>query len=55
MMRPVTPSDDLAKVLERMVAEDVNQMPVVQDQRLVGTVMREDLLRVLQTHAALGI
>lgn len=51
----VTPSDDLAKVLERMVAEDVNQMPVVEDQRLVGTVMREDLLRVLQTRAELGI
>ncbi len=54
-LRRVSPRDDLAGVLERMVAEDVNQLPVVADGRLVGMVTREDLLRLLQTRAELGI
>jgi Zn-dependent protease len=51
----VGPRDDLAAVLERMVAEDVNQMPVLADGRLVGLVTREDLLRLIQARAELGI
>jgi Zn-dependent protease len=54
-LRWVSPRDDLAVVLERMVAEDVNQMPVMDNGRLVGMVTREDLLRLLQTRAELGI
>ncbi len=37
------------------VAEDVNQMPVLADGRLVGLVTREDMLRRLQARAELGI
>ena len=54
-LHQVSPQDDLAEVLERMVAEDVNQMPVIEDSRLLGMVTREGLLRLLKTRAALGI
>jgi Zn-dependent protease/CBS domain-containing protein len=54
-LRRVTPRDDLAAVLQRMVVEDVNQMPVMDGGRLLGVVTREDLLRLLQTRAELGI
>ncbi len=54
-LHQVAPNDDLAKVLERMVNEDVNQMPVVEGSQLVGMVTREDLLRLLKTRAELGI
>jgi CBS domain-containing protein/Zn-dependent protease len=51
----VGPRYDLAEVLERLVAEDLNQVPVLADGRLVGLLTREDLLRLLQTRAELGV
>ncbi|HEV2389021.1 MAG TPA: site-2 protease family protein [Candidatus Acidoferrales bacterium] len=36
-------------ILERMQASDINQMPVLDDGRVVGMVSREAMLRVIQT------
>jgi Zn-dependent protease/predicted transcriptional regulator len=49
-----TPQEPALGVLERMQAEDVNQMPVVSDGQIVGMVARDTILRVLQTRLQLG-
>lgn len=44
-----TPDQSLHDVLQEMVSHDINQMPVVQDGRLVGLLSRESIVRYLQT------
>lgn len=46
----VHPDEDAASILQRMEAEDVAQMPVVDGGYLVGVVSREGLLRLLREH-----
>lgn len=51
------PDEPVLKVLERMRAEDVNQMPVLQKEpspHVVGMVTRENILHVIQTRTELG-
>lgn len=48
------PSDALLAILERMQAEDVNQMPVVDDGQIIGLISRESILRVIQTRMEVG-
>lgn len=45
----VTPSESLARVLERMEDRGVHQLPVVEAGTLQGLVTREDVLRILAT------
>ncbi len=40
-------------ILERMQIKDVNQMPVLRDQQVVGMVSRDGMLRVIQTRLRL--
>jgi Zn-dependent protease/predicted transcriptional regulator len=54
-----SPEDPALNLLERLVAADVNQMPVVsrgsdQDAHIVGMITRDSLLRVMQARAELG-
>ena len=48
------PDDPLLGLLERMQSEDVNQMPIVSDGRVVGIVTRDSILRVIQTRLEIG-
>lgn len=48
------PEQPLVALLERMQNEDINQMPVVAEGRVVGMVTRESILRVIQTHLEMG-
>jgi Zn-dependent protease/predicted transcriptional regulator len=48
------PNEPVLGILERMQSEDVNQMPVVDGNRVVGLVSRDTILRVLQTRLELG-
>ena len=53
------PDEPLPTLLDRLVAADVNQMPVVQHSEdgmanIVGMVTREAILRVIQTRSELG-
>lgn len=52
------PDEPLQKLLERLMAADVNQMPVVtqleEGAHIVGMVTREAILRVIQTRSELG-
>ena len=56
-----SPDQPLLPLLERMLAADVNQVPVVtgnvddvSGDRVVGMVTRESILRVIQTHVEVG-
>ena len=53
------PEEPLQRLLERLIASDVNQMPVVSHgdegaANIVGMVTREAILRVIQTRSELG-
>lgn len=50
----VSPGDLALKVLERMQAEDINQMPVISQGQIVGMISRDTILRVLQTRLQSG-
>jgi CBS domain-containing protein len=59
-MRPMdkikwaSPSEPVLSVLERMQAEDINQMPVLEEGRVVGMIARDSILRVLQARLQVG-
>jgi Zn-dependent protease len=53
------PEEPLVRLLERLMAADMHQMPVVSvsgedDAQVIGMVTRDSILRVLQTRAELG-
>ena len=48
-----TPEQPLHDLLEVMVTRGINQIPVVQDGRLVGLLSRESILRYLQVRQSL--
>jgi Zn-dependent protease/predicted transcriptional regulator len=54
-----SPEEPLLRLLERLLAADINQMPVVSvsgddDAHVIGMVTRDSILRVMQTRAELG-
>lgn len=52
-VRVVSPDVDTASVLQAMEGEDLRQMPVVEDGRLIGTISREAIIRLLTAHKLL--
>jgi CBS domain-containing protein len=48
-----TPEQPLQEVLQMMETQDVNQVPVVADGRLVGLLSRESIIRYLQVRRSL--
>src|SRR6266545_1676249 len=53
--KKVRPDQDLFKVLELMIAEDINQVPVEEEGRLLGMISRGRLLSFITARAELGI
>jgi Zn-dependent protease len=51
----VSPGQSLNEVLPLMVAQDVNQVPVVTGGRLVGVLSREDVVRFVEIRRELGL
>ena len=54
-----SPDEPLLRLLERLLAADINQMPVVsgageEAPQIVGMVTRDSILRVMQTHSELA-
>ena len=54
-----SPEEPLLRLLERLLAADINQMPVVTESEndgshIVGMVTRDSILRVMQTRAEIG-
>lgn len=50
----VTKSDDLATAAQLMATQDVHQLPVVENGRLLGLVTRADIVRLIQIHGELS-
>lgn len=51
----VTPEQSFEKVLPLMVSQDLNQVPVVSGDQLVGVLGREDVMRFIEVRRGLGI
>lgn len=51
----VRPDDDLSSVLQLLTAEDINQLPVVEHDRVVGMVARDNLLSFIHVRGELGM
>jgi len=51
----VYPETDITEVLDTMNAEDVSQIPVIQDGKLQGIIGRNHLLQVVQNRIDMGI
>lgn len=49
-----SPAEPALGVLQRMQSEDINQMPVISDNHIVGMISRDTILRVLQTRLQVG-
>ncbi|MCL4523058.1 MAG: site-2 protease family protein [Acidobacteria bacterium] len=49
-----SPDEPVLNLLERMQTEDINQMPVVSGNRVVGLISRDTILRVIQTRMEMG-
>jgi Zn-dependent protease/CBS domain-containing protein len=54
-LRRVKPTDDAATVLDMMDAADVNQLPVVEDDHLIGLIGRDAMLRFIRTRTELNV
>lgn len=50
----VAPNEPVLGVLERMQTEDINQMPVLEEGRIIGMIARDAILRVIQTRLQAG-
>jgi Zn-dependent protease len=49
------PSQDALSIMEQMNEGDINQMPVVSEGRVIGLVVRDNLLRFLRARSELGV
>jgi Zn-dependent protease/predicted transcriptional regulator len=54
-LRTVTPGTPVSDALEIMSLDDVNQLPVLSGGRLLGTISRRDILRILRTREELEV
>ncbi|HZS79403.1 MAG TPA: site-2 protease family protein [Ktedonobacteraceae bacterium] len=54
-LHAVSPTQSLNDVLPLMAGANVNQLPVVQDGRLVGVISRESIVRYLEVRRSLGL
>jgi predicted transcriptional regulator len=51
----VRPNEDLSNVMQLLTEEDVNQVPVMENNTIVGLVTRDNLLSFIRTRGELGI
>jgi len=54
-LKPVQPDEELWTAWEEMAADEVNQLPVVAEGRLLGVLRRDDILGFMRTARELGI
>ena len=50
----ISPDEPALAAFERMQREDVSQMPVLSDGRIIGIIGRDAIMRILQTHVTVG-
>jgi Zn-dependent protease/CBS domain-containing protein len=49
-----TPEEPAMSILQRMQSQDINQMPVISENHIVGMISRDSILRLLQTRLQVG-
>lgn len=54
-VKTIAPEAELLAALQLMTREDINQLPVVVDENLVGMLARDKILAFIQTRAELGL
>ncbi len=54
-LKAVRPEQDALSILEQMDDNDINQMPVVSEGRIIGLITRDNLVRFLRTRAELRV
>ncbi len=53
-LKAARPDQKALSILEQMIENDINQMPVVREGRVIGLITRDNLLRFLRTRSELG-
>jgi len=53
-LKAARPDQEALNILEQMIEDDINQMPVVREGRVIGLITRDNLLRFLRTRSELG-
>jgi len=54
-LQTARPDDSALSVLDRMDEAELDQMPVLENGRLVGIIVRDEMLRLIQTRTELGV
>lgn len=54
-LHAISPTQNLNDVLPIMTSNDVNQLPVVQDGRVIGVLSRDAIMRFIEVHRGLGM
>ncbi len=54
-LKVASPDQDALNVMEQMDENDINQMPVANEDRVIGLITRDNLVRFLRTRAELGM
>jgi CBS domain-containing protein len=49
------PTDDATEALSRMIANDIERMPVVQDGHLMGIISRRSIMNLFRIKSDLGV
>ena len=49
----VSPKEELSKVLQIMAEKDINQVPVVEDQNIIGMIARDSIINFIQVRTQL--
>jgi predicted transcriptional regulator len=53
-MKSVSPNEDLNTALQIMTQSDINQLPVVYENKVVGIVARDNLINFINTRAEIN-
>ncbi|UCE97996.1 MAG: site-2 protease family protein [Dehalococcoidia bacterium] len=54
-LRQVSPHEDLARVMKMLTEEEINQLPVVEDEKIIGMISRENMLTFINLRDKLGM
>jgi len=55
MVSSLKPADDVSEALSKMVSEDIDNMPVTEEGRLLGIVSRRDIMNLFKIKSDLGV
>jgi CBS domain-containing protein len=53
-LEKVSPGDDASVALNKLTSKNIHQVPVVQENKVLGILRRNDILNYLQLHADVG-